>query len=168
MTTHPSLALALAIALAGAVPGQASGQDVAAVPAATVTDALPGPAAGTADLPLDGAEVTLSEFLWTARPVIVFANTAEDPSFQRQMDLLRERPDALADRDVVVIVDTDPDALSDLRRNLRPRGFSLVIVDKDGTVVQRKPAPWTVREITHAIDRLPLRRQEIRERGLTR
>ena len=164
--TQPSFALAIALALAAAVPGQAAGQAVAAAPAETVTDALPGPLPGTPEAPLIGAEVTLAEFLWTARPVIVFADTPADPSFQRQMELLRARPEALAERDVVVIVDTDPAALSDLRRSLRPRGFSLVIMGKDGQVELRKPAPWDVREISRTIDKMPLRRQEIRDRGL--
>jgi hypothetical protein len=37
-------------------------------------------------------------------------------------------------------------------------------MDKDGEVKRRNPAPWGVREITHAIDRFPLRRQEMLER----
>jgi hypothetical protein len=51
-----------------------------------------------------------------------------------------------------------------VRPRLRPRGFSLVLMDKDGEVKRRNPAPWGVREITHAIDRFPLRRQEMLER----
>jgi hypothetical protein len=39
-----------------------------------------------------------------------------------------------------------------------------VLIDKDGEAKLRKPLPWDVREITHAIDKFPLRRQEMRER----
>lgn len=70
-------------------------------------------------------------------------------------------------RDVVVIVDTDPDAKSELRTKLRPRGFMMVIVGKDGGVKLRKPSPWTVREITRQIDKMPLRQEEIRLRKAT-
>ncbi len=70
---------------------------------------------------------------------------------------------ALDERDVVVIVDTDPEARTPVRQRLRPRGFSLVLMDKDGEVKMRKPQPWSVREITRAIDRFPLRRQEMLE-----
>ena len=80
------------------------------------------------------------------------------------MELLRDRPEALAERDVVVIVDTDPDGRSAVRTTLRPRGFMLAILGKDGQVALRKPSPWDVREITRTIDRMPLRRQEVRER----
>ena len=39
----------------------------------------------------------------------------------------------------------------------------MVLLEKNGQVVLRKPLPWSVREITHAIDKFPLRQQEIRE-----
>lgn len=164
MTPIIRTALAAAIALAPALPGLARAQEVAAAEASTATDALP--VLGTPDAPYDGTQVTLAQFHWVARPVIVFADSEADPSFQRQMELLRARPEALAERDVAVIVDTNPDARSDLRRALRPRGFSLVIVGKDGEVELRKPSPWDVREISRTIDKMPLRIQEIRERGI--
>ena len=119
---------------------------------------------GTPNRPYRGDEVTLEQFLWTARPVVVFADTEADPAFQRQMELLRARPEPLAERDVVVIVDTDPAGRSPVRTALRPRGFMLAILGKDGQVALRKPLPWDVREITRTIDRMPQRQQELRER----
>lgn len=115
---------------------------------------------------LDADEAEPGDFLWTARPLIVFADTGDDPAFTQQMRSIRERPGSLVERDVVVITDTDPAANSVWRRDLRPRGFSLVLMDKDGQVKQRKPSPWDVREITRAIDKFPLRRQEIGRAGV--
>jgi hypothetical protein len=73
-------------------------------------------------------------------------------------------------RDVVIITDTDPAARSAVRTQLRPRGFMLAVIDKDGQVKQRKPLPWSVREISRAIDKMPTRQQEIQDRteGLPR
>ncbi|OWU85168.1 hypothetical protein ATO6_09010 [Oceanicola sp. 22II-s10i] len=113
---------------------------------------------------MEAGELTLDEFLWLKRPVIVFADTPADPRFQMQMNALRDRPDDLRLRDVVVITDTDPRASSPIRRALRPRGFMLVIVGKDGQVKMRKPQPWDVREISRSIDKFPLRQDEILER----
>lgn len=112
--------------------------------------------------PLEASEINLNDFLWVARPVVVFADTPADPRFVEQMTLLEARINDLAERDVVVIVDTDPDARSELRTKLRPRGFMMVIVGKDGGVKLRKPSPWSVREITRQIDKMPLRQEEIR------
>ena len=111
----------------------------------------------------DAAEVETDEFFWLARPIVVFADTERNPDFQRQIDLLTDRMGELTDRDVVVITDADPDAMSEWRTKLRPRGFMLAIVGKDGEVKLRKPRPWDVREITRSIDKMPLRQQEIRD-----
>ncbi|TCM88054.1 DUF4174 domain-containing protein [Rhodovulum steppense] len=113
---------------------------------------------------LDAREVSPDEFRWIARPVVVFADSEADPRFAQQMDLLTARMEELAIRDVVVITDTDPAARSAFRQTLRPRGFALVLVAKDGNVILRKPTPWDVRELTRSIDKLPLRQQEIRDR----
>jgi len=108
-------------------------------------------------------EVDLNEFKWKKRPVVVFADSDLDPSFVEQIELLRAREDELRARDVVVITDTAPEPLSDLRRKLRPRGFMLVLMNKEGTVNVRKPFPWDVREISRSIDKMPIRKREIRE-----
>lgn len=115
-------------------------------------------------LVFDATSIDIDELVWLARPVVVFADSPNDPRFQQQMDLLAARPDDLAERDVIVLVDTDPAAQSALRTRLRPRGFMLVLIGKDGQIELRKPAPWDVREITRSIDKMPLREQEIEDR----
>lgn len=129
---------------------------------------LAAPPAKAAELP-DGwgpvaaSEIVMDDLHWRKRAVVVFADSPFDPAFARQMRLLEADPEALIERDVLVITDTDPAARSDVRTTLRPRGFALVIVGKDGEAKLRKPLPWDVREITHAIDKFPLRRQEMLE-----
>ncbi len=108
-------------------------------------------------------EVDLNQFKWKKRPVVVFAESELDPAFVDQMRLLEARPEELIARDVVVITDTEPEPLSDLRRKLRPRNFMLVIINKEGTVNVRKPFPWDVREISRSIDKMPIRKREIRD-----
>lgn len=124
--------------------------------------------AGDADelriLPATQAEP--QEFMWQARPVVVFADSAADPAFADQIRMLERDARSLTLRDVVVITDSDPATNSVWRRQLRPEGFSLVLLDKDGQVKQRKPSPWSVREISRAIDKFPLRLQEIGRAGL--
>ena len=112
---------------------------------------------------VSGELADLNEFLWMNRPLIVFADTPADPRFIQQMEFIEARLDDLAERDVIVLTDTNPDAKGTLRKELRPRGFMLVLIGKDGRKYLRKPFPWNVREITRVIDKLPMRQQEIRE-----
>jgi hypothetical protein len=134
------------VAAATGDPGSSTSAQTAAAGAEPISDATPQP--------------TLEELQWVARPIVVFADTPNDPRFHQQMEMLEERGDELLDRDVEILIDTDPAAEGPLRKELRPRGFGLVIIDKDGSVVQRRPAPTTTRELINLIDRLPSRRQE--------
>ncbi|MBM2577287.1 DUF4174 domain-containing protein [Jannaschia sp. Os4] len=137
---------------------------LAAAPAAAQTDLSP-VEAWVADptVVLDAADVSLAEFEWLARPVVVFANSPLDPAFEEQMEELLSQQDRLVERDVVIVTDTDPRSGSDLRQMLRPRGFMMVLIGKDGEVELRKPLPWTARELSRSIDKMPLRQRELRE-----
>ena len=112
----------------------------------------------------DASEITLADLQWLLRPLVVFADTPNDPRFRQQIDLLMAEVDRLVERDVIIITDTDPDGMSALRVQLQPRGYMMALVDKDGRVALRKPAPWSVRELSRSIDKTPLREQEIRDR----
>lgn len=114
----------------------------------------------------DATDVSLEELEWIARPLVVFADTPNDPRFQQQIDLIALGLDELAQRDVIIITDTDPEARSDIRLELRPRGYMMALLAKDGRVAFRKPTPWNVREISRSIDKMPLRQQEIEDRRL--
>lgn len=157
MTANPLTALSLSLLLA--LPMGAAAQEERAAAAEAVAEDL---AAGLQILPAEGFEP--SEYLWIKRVLAVFADTPADPRFVQQMELLDRFPRDLLNRDVIVVIDTDPSARSAIRQQLRPRGFALVMIDKDGVVKLRKPSPWSTREIARTIDKTPLRQDEIRER----
>ncbi len=140
----------LALVLSAVIPLTAVAQEDRATPETAMIQS-----AGNSDL---------SEFLWINRPVIIFADTAADPRFTEQIELLQRDMQMLIDRDVVILTDTDPAVQSPLRTKLRPRGFQMVLVGKDGSVKLRKPFPYSVRELTRTIDKMPMRQREIRER----
>ena len=115
--------------------------------------------------PVAAAEVVEGDLLYVLRPVIVFADSPNDPAFIRQMELLTRSYDEFAARDVILITDTDPANPSALRKKLRPRGFSLVLMDKDWKPSIRKPLPWDGREIVNSIDKMPIARTEALEKN---
>ncbi|MEE4118955.1 MAG: DUF4174 domain-containing protein [Paracoccaceae bacterium] len=155
----PLATLAVMLPMVGLAQSAAPGDG-----AATGAGAEPTTAERTLEI-YDAAGVSLDDFKWTNRPIVVFADSAADPRFAEQMQLLTARPFDLIERDVVVITDTDPDARSDVRQRLRPRGFQVTLIGKDGEVELRKPSPWSSRELSRSIDKMPLRQQEIRERN---
>lgn len=114
---------------------------------------------------MSGEDVDLSQFKWKKRPLVVFADSPADPEYAEQMEYINDRLDALAKRDVVVLTDTAADTGSALRARLHPRGFMLVLIGKDGNIYLRKPLPWTVREISRSIDKMPMRQREMREQS---
>ena len=92
-------------------------------------------AAGAQDAPfapVPASEVVLADLLFLKRAVVVFADSPNDPNYIRQMELLARDTGDLIERDVILITDTTPKPPSELRQTLHPRGFSLVILDKDG------------------------------------
>ena len=115
--------------------------------------------------PVPASEVVEADLHFLRRPVVVFADSPNDPAFVRQMELLARYYDELAARDVILVTDTDPANPSALRKKLRPRGFSLVLMDKDWKPSIRKPLPWEGREIINSIDKMPIARNEALERN---
>lgn len=115
--------------------------------------------------PVPASEVVEADLLYVRRPVIVFADSPNDPAFVRQMELVARYYPQFEARDVILITDTDPANPSALRKKLRPRGFSLVLMDKDWKPSIRKPLPWEGREIVNSIDKMPIARSEALERN---
>lgn len=103
----------------------------------------------------------LAAYKWEARPVIIFADSEKDPRFQRQVASLAARSDDMAERDVVILMDTDPDAKSELRQMFRPRDFQILLIGKDGQIKLRRPHPITAEDLNRQIDRMPMRRREM-------
>ena len=106
-------------------------------------------------------DTDLSTYQWNHRPIVVFANSTEDVNYRRQIKMLELDTESLIDRDVIILTDTAPSDETPLRDALRPRGFALLLIGKDGQVKLRKPFPWSVRELSRAIDKMPMRRQEL-------
>ena len=109
-------------------------------------------------------QMELNEFAWKNRLVVVFANSQEDVRFQTQIEFLKTDLAALAEREIIVLTDPDPANDSLLRKKFRPRSFTLLIIGKDGQVKLRKPFPWDIRALSRAIDKMPMRRQEIKSK----
>ncbi len=109
--------------------------------------------------------LTIEEFLWQKRVFIIFSNSPFDPNFIEQVGFLEQGVGELLEREVVVLIDSSPEVESAIRTELRPRGFAIILIGKDGIIYLRKPTTWNVREISNTIDKFPIRQQELRSRN---
>lgn len=114
---------------------------------------------------VENKELDIKQFQWINRVIIVFSDSPFNLNYIEQLELLEEDQAALQDRDIVILIDSDPIADSLIRQSYHPRGFDMLVVGKDGRTFLRKPNPWTIREISRAIDKLPMRQQEIKLKG---
>ncbi|MBU2962380.1 DUF4174 domain-containing protein [Citreicella sp. C3M06] len=103
----------------------------------------------------------LGEMRWQYRPVLLFAPSSDDPTYMRQMALFDAARAALAERDIVVLSDTEPKAASYLRQGFQPGGFRLVLVGKDGGVKLEQTEVLPPDALFAVIDRMPMRQREI-------
>lgn len=111
----------------------------------------------------DAMPETLDAYRWEARPVLIFADTADDPSLISASQAMVNAAEALMERDIVVMIDPDPSAEGAIRQGLEIDGFTMVLVGKDGGVKMRSDGPIAVETLFETIDAMPMRKQEMRE-----
>ena len=128
--------------------------------------------------PAPAGAVNLESYKWRNRLVLVFTPSAGQPTYEKQVALLKAEEPALVDRDIVVItvigadsgrigddVLAEPDAAM-LRRtfDVPAERFALILVGKDGTEKMRRRELTQPREIFQRIDAMPMRQEEMRRR----
>lgn len=118
----------------------------------------------------------LNAYAWTARPLLIFAPAAADPQRLAQRRALLTEADAMSDREmrlIEVLGDTAyadgviaPFSAAELRRAYAApaEAFAVLLIGKDSGVKLRAAAPTPASEIFALIDRMPMRRREMRER----
>jgi len=123
---------------------------------------------------------TMDAYLWQNRPVLVFVPGADHPLLSAQRAALAGEAPGLDDREIVVIEVVGDDVTVDGRpapglaaEGLRKRyrvgdgEAAALLVGKDGGVKMRQVRALSTKALYPTIDAMPMRRQEMRERGGT-
>lgn len=113
------------------------------------------------------------------RALLLFAKSRSDASFDKQLEILRERRPDLAERDLLVLAtqgtqDTIPaigytalpsGTARDLRERFQPstKGLTVILIGKDGGEKGRWSQLVEPDEIFALIDAMPMRQREIGE-----
>ena len=105
---------------------------------------------------------------WQHRVLLVGAPTATQADFQRQKAMLAASEKGLAERDFKVI-EVLYDQLAPADRQCWTQqlgqplaGFRVVLIGKDGGVKRTETQPLAPAEIFGTVDKMPMRRQEMR------
>ncbi len=119
------------------------------------------------------------EFKWKNRIIFVFAESFEDQDYKKQLDHIEKHRDGYKDRDLVIlkiigdsIIDAEPQHLDNLQASelraafgIKPQQFRSLLLGKDGGVKINSRYPISACDLFNLIDRMPMRRQEIKAKG---
>jgi hypothetical protein len=120
----------------------------------------------------------LSSQKWQNRVLIVFAPSVDNRDYQQQMQLLQQHQNGFTDRDLVlvqVLADKsyangqliDESSVANLRSRfgVDKDNFRVILVGKDGGVKRQDATPVQATAIFEQIDAMPMRQQEMQQRG---
>ena len=111
------------------------------------------------------APAGLEAYRWKSRPLVIIAPDAADARYRTQMEAVSAAQAALRERDMVVLPALGPDAPLRTQVGSGGAGFQVVLIGKDGHVAGRWTAPVALPEVFALIDRMPMRRDEMRRQG---
>jgi hypothetical protein len=121
----------------------------------------------------------LSSQKWKNRLLLVFAPSSSHPAYQQQMQLFAQHQQDFTNRDLVLVqvlaqgnsyvngkqIDSYSSTQLRARFGVGKEDFRVVLVGKDGGTKLSDSSPIKTNTIFNEIDAMPMRRQEIRERG---
>lgn len=121
-------------------------------------------------------EVSLDEYKWKNRLVVLFARDAEQDHYQLQLEKFESYESGIKDRDLLFISILEEGcskiegrAISDksadtIQKRLNPRNksFRVVLIGKDGTVKLQREQILNPDELFRIIDQMPMRRREMK------
>jgi hypothetical protein len=125
------------------------------------------------------SQADLSDYRWKHRLLFIFAPSAGHARYLALHEQLAQAAPEIEDRDLLVfrIIEDGPSLLGDkplppgdaeaFRRRFEaaPGKFTVVLVGKDGGVKLVKHHAVDLQSIFNRIDSMPMRRQEMREKG---
>ncbi len=123
--------------------------------------------------------LALRRYRWQNRVVLVFDQSLDTALLQKQRQRLKQEQAGCVERDLIVAYLSPDGADTLVERTIpveeaaqrraalhMPSGqFQVVLIGKDGGVKRRWDAPVAPRDLFEVIDAMPMRQQEMRQRG---
>lgn len=121
-------------------------------------------------VPARGADAapprSLSSYRDKNRVLLVFAPTAQDSRYKKQTELFAGKENGLKERDLVRLnVFEKPSSPLRKQYGVGVGDFRVVLVGKDGHTAYSTSRPVVTSDLFRRIDRMPMRRDEMRRRN---
>jgi len=113
------------------------------------------------------AQAELKRYRYKNRVLLVFAPSESDPNYQKQFELNKKHVAELDERDVIVVSAFAGDKrFAGLRNtyNVPANAFRVLLIGKDGHTAFRSTAPAAIDMLNSLIDKMPMRRDEMRKK----
>lgn len=122
-------------------------------------------------------ETIPGKYHWKNRILLVYADTENSVSYQKQLEEFEKHKKGMADRDLVIfsifpnrVVDPESHEMGEevalhLRRrySVSSEGLTVVLLGKDGGEKLTKPDFLSVKQLFGIIDQMPMRQREMRK-----
>ncbi len=114
----------------------------------------------------DTAPQSLNAYRDKNRVLLVFAPSASDARYRKQSELLSGNDSGLKERDLLRfnLFESNGSALRK-QYGVRPGQFRVLLIGKDGNTAYSTARPVVPSDLFRRIDRMPMRRDEMRRRG---
>ena len=129
--------------------------------------------------PCSGDDVSLNQFRWENRIVVMFARSSDSALYKHQVNKFSSHKDGFYDRDLILISIFDKEcatldeeiisdsSANDIRSKLSPPNdvYSIFLIGKDGGIKLKQNEYLGPEELFRVIDRMPMRMREMKNDG---
>ncbi len=129
------------------------------------------------DSSCNGISVTLDQFKWENRVLLIFAEDSDSDMYQAQIKSLHSHQEGLTERDLIIFSvfdqecsNLDGNEIDDISAERirndfsdQKEAYSIFLIGKDGGVKLHKNQLLDIDELFNAIDRMPMRKREMRD-----
>jgi len=129
------------------------------------------------DSSCNGISVTLDQFKWENRVLLIFAEDSDSDMYQAQIKSLHSHQEGLTERDLIIFSvfdqecsNLDGNEIDDISAERirndfsdQKEAYSIFLIGKDGGVKLHKNKLLDIDELFNAIDRMPMRKREMRD-----
>ncbi len=107
------------------------------------------------------ADAGLAGYKWKNRVLVILAPSDNDPQLKEQRASATASAAGFTERDLIVVTEIGVEGPIHRKYGIRQSDFQVLLIGKDGHSTLRWPKPVGSEVIFSAIDRMPMRRDEI-------